>query len=199
MAQNRNRHGLDVVTPPAAEPVTLDEAKAQCSITGSDHDTRLNSLITRARSYVEDYTGRAMITQTFDYYLDNFSTPIALPNAPLQSVTSIKYFDTSGVQQTLDAGVYTVSTVREPGEITTAYEQSWPDIRYIPDAIVIRFVCGYGAASTDVPDTLRHAMLLLISHWFENTEAQGLSSRYALTNINFDVAALLDPYRIWRV
>jgi len=187
------------VTPPAAEPVTLAEAKAQCSVSGSDHDTRLASLITRARSYVEDYTGRSMITQTWDYYLDGFSTPIELPNAPLQSVTSVKYYDINGVQQTLNAALYTVLATKEPGQIVPAYEESWPDIRYIPDAIVIRFVCGYGAASTDVPDTLRHAMLLLISHWFENTEAQGLSSRYALTNINFGVAALLDPYRIWRV
>lgn len=184
-----------LVTPPAAEPVTAAEAKAQCAITGTDHDTRLASLITRAREYVENYTGRAIITQTWDYFADSFEQKIELPYAPLQSVTTVKYYDTAGVQQTLSSSLYTVSTNAQPGYIVPAYNEDWPDIRDIPEAVEIRFIAGYGAASTDVPDTLRHAMLLLISHWFENTEAQ---EPFSMNDTGFGVNALLDQYRIWR-
>jgi uncharacterized phiE125 gp8 family phage protein len=39
------------------------------------------------------------------------------------------------------------------------------------NAIRNEYICGYGAAATNVPPALRQAMLLLIAHWFENREA----------------------------
>ena len=185
-----------VVTPPVLEPVTTAEVNAQLGIGGTDHTARVQRLITLAREYVENYTGRALITQTWDHFLDEFPTKIILPRSPLQTVTTLKYTDTDGTQQTLSSALYTVNTNADSGYIIPAYNEDWPDIRYVPDAVEIRIVCGYGTASTDIPDVYRHAMLLLIGNWFENTEE---SQPFSINAISYGVNALLDQHRVWRV
>jgi hypothetical protein len=44
--------------------------------------------------------------------------------------------------------------------------QSWPAIRCASDAVRVTAVCGYEA----VPDPIRHAMLLMISSWFDSRD-----------------------------
>jgi uncharacterized phiE125 gp8 family phage protein len=165
------RYGLSLITAPTIEPVKLDEAKKQCELARADtyHDEHLSRLITAARQYVEERTNRALVTQTWDLFLDElpYTDSIWLPKPPLQSVTSLKYYDASGVQQTWSSANYIVSTSREPGRIALAYGISWPSVQARPDAVVVRFVCGYGTQSS-IPERLKAAMLLLVAHWFEH-------------------------------
>lgn len=168
-------YGLTLVTPPTIEPVSLAEAKVQCGVADdvSYHDQNLLSLITAAREKVETDTGRAAITQTVDYTLDLLPCglePIYLPRSPVSSVTSLKYYDTSNVQQTLATTVYKTILDREPAEIRLKNSQQWPSLYGEPGVVTIRFVCGY--AATAVPKSLQQAMLLLIGSWFENREAE---------------------------
>jgi uncharacterized phiE125 gp8 family phage protein len=136
-----------------------------------------------------------LITQTWDLFLDKFQQKIEIPFPKLQSITTVKYTDTDGAQQTLSDTLYTVVTNTEPGYIIPAYNQDWPDIRDVPDAVEVRFIAGYGLASTDVPQDMRHAILLLIGTWDENTEDV---QPFNLNQIPFGVKALLDPHRMWR-
>ena len=184
-----------IVTAPAVEPVTLVEVKRQRNVTGTDYDAELTRLIAAARQYVENYTGRALITQTWDLFLDEFPKRIEMPFAPLQSVTTLKYTDTAGAQQTLSSALYTVSANAEPGYIVPAYNESWPDIRYEPDAVEVRYIAGSGDASTDMPEDLRNALFLLIGEWHENTEE---AQPFNMTQIPYGVKALIDPYRMFR-
>src|SRR5690606_41843642 len=96
----------EIVTPPASEPVTLSEAKAQLSVTSSAHDTRITSLITTARRQVERYLKRALITQTWKVYYNCFHAVMELPYPPLQSVTQVKYYDDSGTLLSLSSDLY---------------------------------------------------------------------------------------------
>lgn len=163
--------GLKLITAPAVEPVTLAEAKAQLRKTTADEDALISSLIVAARNFAEAYTGRAFITQTWDYVLDAFPCGLfELPKGPLQSVSSVKYLDSAGVEQTLAAAGYKVDALTDPGRIAPAYGQSWPTTRSEPNAVTVRFVAGYGDASA-VPQAIKEALLLLISHLFENREA----------------------------
>jgi len=65
--------------------------------------------------------------QTWRRVTDHFPSCgwLCLPLPPLQSVASIKYYDTDGVQQTLDAAVYQVSTAGDQaGRIVFDRDQS---------------------------------------------------------------------------
>lgn len=130
------------------------------------------------------------MTQTWDLVLDAFPAgEIRLPLPPLQSVTSVTYTDTDGASQTLDAGQYTVDTAN--ARIVPV--SSWPSTKAVPAAVVIRYVCGYGAAAA-VPASIKAAILLLTGDLFENREAQGEK----VLSVNETVRRLLLPYRVWR-
>jgi uncharacterized phiE125 gp8 family phage protein len=47
---------------------------------------------------------------------------------------------------------------------------NWPVTQIRDDAIKIEYVIGYGDAASDVPQTVRHALMMLVAHWYENRE-----------------------------
>lgn len=158
-----------VSTHPSDEPVTLEDVKDALRISGSDHDSALENLIQQARKYVEFHTGRALVTQTRKLYLDSWDTEISLPFPPLQSVSSIKYRDTSNVEQTLAASNYTVDSYQEPAVITQSYGGSYPALYPDKNAITVTYTCGYGAAD-DVPERMKEAIKLYIQWIFDHDE-----------------------------
>jgi len=152
-----------------AYAVTLAEAKAQMRVTISDDDTLIGSRIICANEYAQGFLNRQLITATLTQYLTTFPDEIELDKPPLQSVTTIMYLDAAGDEQELADTVYDVDTTVEPGVVRLAYGQSWPSIRATPNSIIITYVAGYGDAS-DVPETTKQGMLMLIAHWYENRE-----------------------------
>jgi len=163
-------------TPPAAEPVSLAEAKAQTRIDGSDSDVELGIYIKAAREYVEAYTGLRLITQTALLRCSCFGDLARLPTAPIGAVSSIAYLDVDGVEQTMSADIYeTVLIGLEPG-IRLRVGQSWPSRRNVRDSVRVTAACGFGTASADVPAPLRQAMLLLIGDWIANREATNVAN-----------------------
>lgn len=188
---------LVLQTAPTSEPVTTAEAKTHLRITTSDDDTYIGTLIAVARKHVETITGRALINQTWDYFLDNFppGDKIVIPLPRLSSVTSVKYTDKDNVQTTLAASKYIVDTNNEPGQIVLAYGESWPTFTQKPiNAVEIRFVAGYGSGAANVPEGIKQAMLLLIAHWYENREPINIGN--IVTEIPETANALLWPYRV---
>ena len=61
---------LNLITPPAVEPVTLADAKAHLKVDTTDDDALITALITAARARAEWHTGRALITQSWTLWLD---------------------------------------------------------------------------------------------------------------------------------
>lgn len=128
--------------------------------TNTTGDPLLNMLIQTARQHAETYLKRALITQTVDLHLDCFPCwEIKLP--PLQSVTSVTYFDTNGTEQTLAADQYLVDSTTQPARITPAFGLVWPVTQYRNNAVKVRFVAGYGAASA-VPACVKNWMLVRV-------------------------------------
>jgi len=168
---------LQLVTAPTVEPVDLAEAKIAVNYaeSQSDKDEWFLPTIVAAREWAENFTGRAFLTQTWDLKLDRFpSWGIELPKPPLQSITSITYIDTDGVTQTLGVSLYTTSRpvgpYAMPGYVVPAYQQTWPSTRAVPDAVTVRFVCGYGTGAQTVPQSIRLAMKLQIGTRLMQTE-----------------------------
>lgn len=184
---------LAIKTPPTAEPRTTAEAKAHLRVTGTDEDTYIDALVAGARQAVENYTGRALITQTWTYYLDAFPDwTIEVPLPPLQSIASIKYTDTDGVLQTVDAADYIVDAVSARGRITPAFGKVWPTPRGIINAVQIELVAGYGNAASDVPMAIRQALDLIYGAWFEHRE--NLVVGASAMELPDGAKALLAPY-----
>jgi len=157
---------------PAVEPVTVDMAKEHLRVTFDDDNTYIRNLVRAARQRVEESSGRQLITATWTYTLDCWpaSGEILLPWSPLQSVTSIKYVDTGGTQQTEAGTVYDVDITTIVPRIFLKYGQSWSTTRGHTNDIEIIFVAGYGDAVSDVPEVARQAILLMVSHWYEHRE-----------------------------
>lgn len=160
--------GLTLVTPPATKPVSLEEAKRQVGIHESDtrYDDQLDGYIAAATDDLDGYDGKlgyALMPQTWDYTLDAFSDAIEIPFGPVVSVSSVKYFDGEGVQQTVDADTYTVDLSARPWVVLNS-GLSWPTTLDAINAVTIRFVAGKGAS-----DAIKQAILLQVDHWFNPT------------------------------
>ncbi len=118
-----------------------------------------------------------------------------MPRPPLISVSSIKYLDLDGTETTVATSVYRVDADSEPGRITLDYNQTWPtDKRDVTNSVIIEHTAGYGASTSAVPEDIRHAILMLIGHWYENREALLVGT--IAKPIEMGVEALLSPYRM---
>lgn len=189
-----------VTTAPTAYPVSQTEAKAQLRIASADttYDSEITRLITAATQWVERRYGISIITQTRTQYQDNFYEkypiyrnflgpyysrfPVTLLFPPVQSITSLKYYDTSQVLQTLTegtdffcAGKMTPTPGAQDIETPRIWPaSSWPVFKWIPDTIQIKYVSGFGDDSTYVPEVIKQAVLMVLSNLFENRQEEAI-------------------------
>jgi uncharacterized phiE125 gp8 family phage protein len=188
--------GSSIVTRPTLEPVSVSQARDHLRIDSTDADSMIASYIVAAREWCESRTRRALPTQTWEYTID-FDWPtlggchrIDLPLAPVSSVSLITYIDEDGTEQTLDESLYQVCGTGPENfpYIVPAYNQSWPNVRYIPEAITVEYVAGYGAPWA-VPGPLKTAMLLHVEFLFDRNPADRATLEAARDT-------LIDPYRV---
>jgi len=187
---------LKLITAATTEPVSLIEAKAHLRVTDSNSDTLISSLIKTARQHCENFTGRALASQTFELIMDSFPSVIELPMPPVTSLIAtdcgIKYKDSDGVETTLASTEY-IFYDSEPAVIVNAYGKSWPTfIPYPIGAVKVRYVAGY---TTNIPEPIKQAIMLLVGHLYENREAINIGN--IINEVPFGVTTLLFPYRIW--
>jgi len=186
-------------TDAASELMTTAVAKDHLKedLVDTDNDTRIDAYVTAGRQWMEKHTNRAFISQTWTLSLDDF--PVGgvfhLSPVPVASITSVKYFDTDGTQQTLVAGTdYQVDVKSEPARVAVEPAATWPLVETDRlNAVEVIFVAGYGAASTDVPDPLIHANKMLLEHMYAHP---GSVSEGKLIEVPQGMEMLLWPYRL---
>jgi uncharacterized phiE125 gp8 family phage protein len=189
-----------VITPIATEPVTLADARLHLRIDAGDtsEDDLITALTITAREVAEHYTGRALAPQTLEAALDAFPScrgEIELPMPPVTAITSIKYTDQGGIEQTMDASLYSLSTYGDSRRVAPVYGQEWPLTQCIGDAVRVRFTTGY----TALPKAVKAAMLLLIGHLYENRQEIVTDARAVAVQMPMGAAALLDTVKVWAV
>jgi len=182
---------------PAVEPVSVADAKAQLRIDHSDEDALISSLIITSRLHIEAALGLALISQSWSFFVDRWprSREIALPIRPVQSISSVRVWSADGSSQTVAPAAYTLDGFGAPCRLVLHPSMPPPVPGRIANGIEIALVAGYGDAAADVPETIRHALLLLVAHWYENREAVDVGS--ADIAVPQSISALLAPYR-WR-
>ncbi len=196
--------GLALFAAPLIEPCTLDELKGHLRITDSSEDELVIGYGVAARQTIESDRfpglGISMITQTWDLYLDSFPSgidPIIFPKPPLQTITSVSWFDPTGAETVLDVSTYQLDNTIQPGEATSMARifpnTGWPGVttRKV-NGVKVRGVAGFGDKTTDVPVPLTLALRQLTGTFHEFREA---SAEIAAKCLPYNYDTLTGLYR----
>jgi len=209
------RERLSLLSAPGVEPVSEAEALAHARIDSDEELALLHGHLRSARHMVENWTGRALISQGWRWMLDGWPGAVSqdwwdgvrdgaitvgkpryieLPKAPLISVTAVTLFNDADQGTVWSAANYFVDNASAPGRLVLRNAASTPLPQRAANGLQIDFTCGYGPAPGDVPAPLRQAVLMLMAHYFENREV--LQSGDSAPVLPIGVHALLAPYRM---
>lgn len=202
---------MQLITPPAAEPISLAEVKLHLRVDFDEDDALIQALISAARQAAEMLTQRQLVTARWRMVLDSFpgcglmgvpagqtftlpGHAILIPKSPLQSVVEIRYLDMAGIWQVMPATNYTVDNACEPGRITPVFGQIWPIALPQIGAVSVIFDAGYGSAA-DVPEGLKSWIKLRLGSLYAHREEVASMARGRIDPLPF-VDGLLDPYKV---
>ena len=198
---------LKLVTPPDDPVVSLADAKAHLRVFHDDDNAYIEALVAAAVGNLDGadgWLGRALAPQTWQFSVDRFpyrvdlrTGRLAIPLAPLISVDAVEYMATDGTTGALTGyRVFGVGS-KQPGYIMPAVDTSWPSTKCEPEAVTVTFTAGYAESGGEaaVPSGIKHAILLMVGHWFENREDVGDTK---IAKIPMASEYLLMPHRNWR-
>jgi uncharacterized phiE125 gp8 family phage protein len=225
-----------LTTAPASEPVTAAQLRTFLYATVTElPDDEANLLIAEAREYIETHAGLALITQSWRMTLDHwpgqredwwdgvregamstlyspdYACRIALPRAPLASVTNVKVYDEDGtatvyaaIPQVVLGGpaeielstVFNVDSYSMPGRLSLRQGAAWPVALRNTNGIEINYVAGYGDDVADVPASLKRAVRMLAAKMFaERGDGCSVDDAY----VSSGAKALVDNFRNVRI
>jgi len=177
---------LTLVTPSPADVVSLADFKVsmRAELAETTEDVFMLECLRRAQSHLGERTGWSgvvCLTTTLDLKLDAFpwcgngslrGSAIRVPVRPVQSVTSVKYLDADGAEQTLTPVTdYTVHAEEDPSPclIVPAYGKTWPSTRAVLNAVTVRFIAGFTGPGA-IPPNMRSAVLVLAGHFYTHRD-----------------------------
>jgi len=173
---------------PAA--VLTANLKLHLNIDSTDQDALLAVILAQCTALAEDYTGRALTTQTWELWTDGFPVTldyidkvrsgipatfsfgadsyIELPRAPLVSITHLKTYNTSNTVAEFAAASYYTDTTSTPGRLVLNDGYSWPTDLRARNAVVVQYVAGYGATYASVPAAIRMGIMQMAEEMWGN-------------------------------
>jgi uncharacterized phiE125 gp8 family phage protein len=161
-----------LITPPTSAAVDLASAKAELKVDGDYLDASIAAWIDGITAHAEHLTGRSFVSQTWRKTLPAFPydarSPIGpqairLPSSPLIAISSVKYIDQGGAEQTLDPAAYTV----DDEYLLPAYGTTWPSARMQANAVTVEGTFGYGTDHTAVPGGIKTYILACLAQQFD--------------------------------
>lgn len=183
-----------LVTAPTETPISLDEAKVNCSVDAeiTDWDALITGLIEAATSLLDGYPGilgRCLVTQTWQVTADDLDRCMRLP-MPASAVV-VKVRNSAGQLATVTSTNYSLLADARGSYVRFKDAYAYPGDLAETEAVILEFTAGYGAAA-DVPAAIKQAMHLLVGHWFANREAAAPTS---FDELPLGPKALLTPFR----
>lgn len=160
---------LELVTGPAIAPVSRTDVKAHLRVEHTGDDSLIDLYIGAETAYAEDFTGRVLVSQTWDYYQDAFPLEcepqfIRLPLGKVTAVSAVYYLDANGAEQTLDAANYDVDLASVPARIHISATGTWPTTYDGVNGVRVRFTAGSEdtGVSPATPDVLKDIQLAIM-------------------------------------
>jgi uncharacterized phiE125 gp8 family phage protein len=197
---------VKVVEEPSAEPLTLSELYAHLRLealidvdsdgngTRPDDDLLLG-LLTAAREYCEEFTGRSIAVKTYAISLDSFPDPFELPRPPFVNVVDFTYDGTESDSILVESQNFYIDTFSDMATVQPI--GSWPTIRE-GNRAQLTYRAGYGVPGDasdppPLPGWARAAMLLIVEHLYAN---RGATADANLKELPMGVEFLLRPHRV---
>jgi len=188
------------VKAPAVLPVSLDELKQAARVDFADDDAILMTYLQAAVEHLDGWNGilgRAIINQDWRVRLDtwplsSWAENVALPFGDVSKAAIVYINGTSGLQETLDPALYELIETAIGAEIRFNLRSTVPNWAIGRKVIEVIFTTGYGDDAAAVPASIKVAIMLLATHWYENREA--VTGRN-LTRLPFAVDRLITPHR----
>lgn len=209
--------GLIEVTGPTIEPISRIEAREHLRLDDDVDDSQIRAYITAARTWAENYTGRAFINRTMRQSLDSApatanagfggyieahqnvlvggQSAIELGIGPVVDVTSVKYYNDAGTESTWASSNYYVDTARDVARIVLLDGGSWPTDLRAANGLEINFTAGYGSSPSNVPEPIRAAIMQYMTFLYEH---RGDFERFPPPTPPAVIRTLLQPYKIMR-
>jgi uncharacterized phiE125 gp8 family phage protein len=188
---------ITTVVQPSVEPVDLATIKAFLRVDSAAEDAEIASMVTDARQWVEERTGRRLMTQQVQWVLDlHWKNPgIVTPGDPDLSLPE-RYADKmirTGLWlrhqphvrfpvapvQSIESFTYRLGGQDVTYDLTNTRVEPEGMIVFDPYAVpplsdeqfaalTITCVCGYGNAPSMIPASFTRAVKMLCGHWYEN-------------------------------
>lgn len=197
--------GLSVVTPNTGKVIDDGIAVLHCTVDSNDDISLVQLYRDAAEDQIAKYLKRALLTSVWDYTFDDFPCErspygydhirrgeIVPPLMPFTAVTSLKYFDADGSEQTMSSSDYIVDTSAKPGRVVPAPSVYWPTVQLDRiNACTLRFSAGYADANA-VPSSIKAAILLRLGTLYANRE--DIVTGTIVSPLGRVIEQLLSPY-----
>jgi uncharacterized phiE125 gp8 family phage protein len=182
-------------TPPVVEPISLAEAKAYLRVSHVDEDATISRLIEAARQTVEKHLGLGLLSQSWSVFFDRWPAPGYLPItlAPILAITDVKIYGDDNVAAIIDPAHYYLDRLSRPARLTMRVGRWLPQPGRVLNGIEVVLSVGFGTTAASVPQPLREALLLLLTHYYAN---RGDAAAF---DMPAGIASLLDPFRLVRL
>lgn len=182
-----------LLTAPAAEPLSLVDAKRFLRVEHGDDDAIISSLVSAARCHVEALTRCALIAQAWRLVLDRWPDGgrITPRIGPLRGLVAARVFSAANDASAIDTEIFVVDAAA--GAIAVP---SWslPVPGRSVAGIELDLDVGFGEAASDVPPTLLQAIRMLVAHWYENRGLIAIGQSVAMMPAS--VNAMISSHRV---
>jgi uncharacterized phiE125 gp8 family phage protein len=118
---------------------------------------------------------------------------VLLPVRPVAAVAHVRVWNDDGPPETLAPSLFLLDGFGTPPRLVPLSGAPPLAPGRTVNGIEVAFTAGFGADASDVPATIRHALLLLVAHWYENREPVEIGT--GVNAVPAMVSDLLAPYR----
>jgi uncharacterized phiE125 gp8 family phage protein len=187
-----------LLTAPAAEPVTVSQAKAALRIDDTRFDSLLPGLISSARQVAEQETGRQLVEQTWRIELADWPESTDVIAIYRATAAAVAYWDGSA-WTTLSGSAYAYAPDSITGNGTSlapALTAAWPTLPEVAIGPRVRIDLTAGVATAQastVPAGIQTFIVALVGQIIQSPEL----SAQAAVQAHPLLARLLDPWRLY--